>query len=107
MALTTFEVKQICIEHLREFLIKRKWKNIHWDNNRTDIALINADGTNGSNTVIIVKCALAPDKPESLIDEERNEVSVIAYPSAIARVAYITIDEDKNLVGEIDIHAFG
>ena len=67
------------------------------------------DGTaaieaNGSieNILVHVRTHVQPSRPEKIVDEDRNKIKATAESvGRKAYVAYIVIDADKNMVGEI------
>lgn len=104
MALNKFQIDTICMEHLAKFLIKAGWQNVRFDEADPTMVSILMDGKNSPNAIIILKDAVSPDKPQDLTEEEKIKISSKGIRlNRITKVAFITIDENENLVGEIII----
>jgi hypothetical protein len=99
LALT--EVLQAGIIHLENWLNHNGYKNIEVNVWQTGSADIKADGQT-ENVFVQLKTAVLPNKPILPNGTDKFALKDLAERhNRIPYIAYLTMDEEKNIVGEI------
>ena len=100
--LKTAEIVQTGEKRVEEWLSENGFINVL---NIADHRGNNTIEANGSieNILVHVRTRVQPDQPGRISDEDRVRIKVTAETlGRKAYVAYLVIDEDKNIVGEIN-----
>lgn len=88
-------------EHVEKWLSGNGYNSIVKDTAGPGPEVIEANGTI-ENILVLVKTAVAPNQPVKITRAQQNAIKTKAEQSARkAYVAYVFIDANKNLVGEI------
>jgi hypothetical protein len=89
------------IKHLENWLIENTYSDIVIEKFEADEADIHANGST-ENILVKVKTVLYPDEKALLSSTDKFALKELANRlEKIAYVAYLVIDKDKNLIGEI------
>ncbi|WP_462255344.1 hypothetical protein [Ferruginibacter sp.] len=97
----TNEISDEGLKHLENWLIENGYSNIVIDKFKADVADIHAKGSI-ENIIVEVKTVLHPDEKTVLSRTDKFALKELANRlEKIAYVAYVVIDKDKNLIGEI------
>ncbi|WP_462221989.1 hypothetical protein [Ferruginibacter sp.] len=89
------------LKHLESWLLENGYSDIVIDKFGTDVADIHAKGLT-ENIIVEVKTALYPDEKTASSRTYKFALKELATKlEKIAYVAYLVIDKDKNLIGEI------
>ena len=88
-------------KHMENWLVKNGFKNVKIHRGQGSLPEIEADGSM-ENILVHVKTVLTPGQHDKLNDEEKTKFIIrAARLERVGYLAYVVIDNDKNLSGEI------
>lgn len=94
-------------KHVENWCISKGFRNVirnTWQPGGVDIQ---ADGGTNNNIIIQVKSAISPNQPIAITDQEK--AAIIARGKKLSRIpygAYVTMDANTKLIGEISFVKF-
>lgn len=87
---------------VENWLRTHNWRNIIRNTQQPGGTDIQADGGTSGNILVQVKTALTPNQPSEISELEKSAITSRATRlNRIAYSAYVVIDSNKNLIGEI------